>query len=157
KYLLVEIGTNAPGEIAHLARIVEPDIAVLTSIGRSHLEKLGSVEAVAKEKASLLKYLREGALAVVNADAPALRPMLRIAPAMITFGTSDDADLRLTDRGHDDDGWWLQVNDRVRFRLALPGRHNAMNALAAIAVARRLGVSDKNISDGLASAEAAPM
>jgi UDP-N-acetylmuramoyl-tripeptide--D-alanyl-D-alanine ligase len=164
KYVVVEIGTNAPGEVGQLAAIVEPDIAVITLVGRSHLQGLGSVEAVAREKASLLVHLREGGAAVVNADLPILRDKLRSVETRILFGESEDADLRLSNRGRDLDPsaggsgrWWFEVNGRTRFELGLPGRHNAINALAAVAVARRLGVPDEAISRGLGAVTGAPM
>lgn len=161
KYLIVEVGTNAPGEIAQLASVVEPDVAVITSIGRAHLEGLGSIEAVAKEKASLLRFLTEGGTAVVTADAPLLRPYLKSVPSSILVGEADDADLRLTARGADElpgeSDWWFEINARQRFPLALPGKHNALNAIAALAVGRRLGLDDEAICAGLAMVEPAPM
>ncbi len=160
KYLVVEIGTNAPGEIAHLARLVEPDIAVITSVGRSHLEGFGTVDAVAAEKATLLASLRPGGLAVVTADAPALRPFVAPRPSLVRFGEAPDADLRLTARGGhggDPDRWWFEVNERVRFDLALPGRHNAANAIAAVAIGRRFGLDDKAMSAILAGLAPPPM
>jgi len=165
KYVIVEVGTNAPGEIAHLSGIAQPDIAVIVSLGRSHLERLGSVEGIAAEKMSMLAHLTPGGLAIVNADAPLLRPPLKLAKSKVLFGEAIDADLRLTAFGHGDDGEgevgeassWFVMNGRQRFTLKLPGRHNAMNALAAIAVGRRLNLTDEQIATGLASAEPAPM
>jgi len=149
KYLIVEIGTNAPGEIAHLSEIAWPDIAVITMIGRSHLQGFGSVEAVAEEKAALLHSLRDGAVVIAHADSPLLRPYLRRLPKRVLFGASPDADLRLTNRGGAGERWWLEINGRQRFGLGLPGRHNAVNALAAIAVGRRFGLSDDEVARAL--------
>lgn len=160
KYLIVEVGSSAPGEIAHLARLVEPDIAVITCVGRSHLEGLGSVDAVAAEKASLLASLRPGGLAVVTADAPALAPFVGAGPSVVRFGVDPGADLRLTSRGPaggDDGRWWFEVNARTRFGLALPGLHNATNAIAAVAIGRRFGLDDAVMSEILAGVAAAPM
>lgn len=153
-YVVVEAGTSSPGEIAGLADIIKPDIAVLTSIGHAHIERLGSLEGVAAEKASLLRHMRGQAgsmgLAVITADCPALRPFVRLVENYVLFGTRDDADLRLTGRGRDDRGWWFEVNGRHRFHLPLPGEHNALNAMAAVAVARRMGVSDAQIATAMA-------
>jgi UDP-N-acetylmuramoyl-tripeptide--D-alanyl-D-alanine ligase len=157
RYLVVEVGTNHLGEITQLGAMIEPDIAVITSIGREHLEGLGSIDNVAMENAALLAHVRSGGVAIVNADAPSLRKHLKQTASIILFGEASDADLRLTQRGRDDSGWWFEMNERLRFRLALPGHHNAVNALAAVAVARRLGVSDEIISQGLANAEGPPM
>lgn len=156
KYLVVEIGMNAPGEIAQLAAIAEPDIAVITMIGRAHLEGLGSVEAIAREKASILNHIQPNGVAVVNADVPLLRPHVRLIKTKVLFGESDDADIRLTSRGLASTAehaagnlQWFEINHRQRFQLALPGKHNAMNALAAVAVGRRLGLDDDAITAGL--------
>jgi UDP-N-acetylmuramoyl-tripeptide--D-alanyl-D-alanine ligase len=162
KYLIVEVGTNALGEVNQLASIVEPDVAVITTIGREHLEGLGSLENIAQENAAVLAHLRDGGVAIANADASLLRPHLKATSTIILFGEAHDAELRLTGRGMSNDGgaqggWWFQVNGRTRYGLALPGRHNAVNALAAVAVAKLLNVGDEIISRGLASAKGAPM
>lgn len=159
KYLLVEIGMNAPGEIADLAAAVQPDIGVVTSAGLAHLGGLGSAEAIAHEKASLLRHLRPGGLSIANADNPLLREHLRGLDPLITFGRSPDADLRLTARRVIGPGGAqeIEVNERGHFVLPLAGCHNAINALAAIAVGRRMGLDDEAIAEGLAAAPRAVM
>ncbi len=162
QYLVCEVGTNAPGEIGRLATIIEPDVAVITCIGRAHLEGLGTVEGVAREKAALLMHLRAGGLAVAPADggsgahaaaACVLADVLRCVPQVVTFGRSDEADLRLTSFGHEARGASLhsafEVNGRSQFETPLLGEHNALNALAAIGVARRFGISDEAIAAAL--------
>ena len=156
-YLIVEIGANRPGEIDGLARIARPDVGVITSVGRGHLAGFGTLETVAREKASLLRHLGRGGLAVVTADAPLLRPHLHHAGPTVRFGRAEDADLRLTRHGSDEGGCWFEVGGSRRFRLGLPGRHNAVNALAAVAVARRLGVTDGRISEALGRCRPMPM
>ena len=158
RYLIVELGSSGPGEIARLAAIVEPDIAVITSVGRSHLERFGSVEAVAREKASLIAHQRTTGIGFVNADAPALPRRWPGGPTVVRFGEHEDADLRLTARGpRKDGGWWFEVNGRTRFDLALPGRHNAINALAAVGIGRRFGLSDEAMSAALGTVRPEPM
>jgi UDP-N-acetylmuramoyl-tripeptide--D-alanyl-D-alanine ligase len=163
RYVVVEIGTNALGEVPHLAKMVQPDIAVITMIGREHLEGLGSLENIAQENAAVLTHLQPKGLAIINADAPLLRRFVKVASSCVLFGEADDAEMRLTARGASDTGegvgggWWFEVNGRTRYQLSLPGKHNAINALAAVAVARKLGVQDQQISDGLADAKGAPM
>ncbi len=152
KHLVVEIGTNAPGEIADLSEMAAPDIAVITMVGREHLEGLGTVEDVAREEAAVLDALPNDGIAIINADCPLLRPHFKRCKTRILFGENDDANLRLTDRALDPeraDHWRFEVNGRVWFSLALPGRHNAMNALAALAVGRRMGLDDETIRAGL--------
>ena len=161
QYLICEVGTNAPGEIAVLGQIVEPDLAVITSIGREHLEGLGSIEGVVKEEAAILSYLRPGGVGVVTADAPGLAEYLKCVPNVVTFGKSEHADLRLTAVEHvaEADGGGIQftVNDRASYRAPLLGEHNALNSLAAIAVAKRLGIPDEAIAEALAAAKGPEM
>ncbi|GIK15490.1 MAG: UDP-N-acetylmuramoyl-tripeptide--D-alanyl-D-alanine ligase [Planctomycetota bacterium] len=80
-YLVVEIGTSAPGEIDALSRMAQPDVAVITSIGAAHLAGLGDVASVAAEKASILRHVRRGGLAAVNIDAAEILPHLPGIPA----------------------------------------------------------------------------
>jgi len=158
KYVVVEIGTNGPGEIRHLGTLAQPDIAVITLVGHSHLEGLGTIEDVAAEKASLLRTLPERGTAIVTADSPVLEPHLRGHRMVIRYGVHADAELRLTSRGWEGPaGGWVEINGRDRFHCPLPGPHNAVNTLAAIAVARRLGVSDADINAGLRAHQPSPM
>lgn len=164
QFLVCEVGTNAPGEIATLAEVIEPDIGVLTSIGREHLEGLGSIEGVAREEGSMLAYLRPGGLAVVTGDTPLLAEFLAPVPHLVTFGRSESADLRLSDFAHEastpggiPDGSRFGVNGRWTYRTRLLGEHNALNALAAVAVGRRLGVTDDEIARALSTAKGQPM
>lgn len=151
QYLVCEVGMNAPGEISPLARIIDPDIAVITSIGRAHIEAFGSVEGIAREKAVLLSYLRPNGLAIIPADEPLLDDYTRPIPNVILFGEDQSATLRLSsvERSGRANSIDITVNGRSRFTVPLLGRHNARNALAAIAVARRLGLSDEEIAQGL--------
>lgn len=159
RYVVVEVGTNAPGEIQALARIIEPDVAIITAIGRAHLERLGSIVDVAAEKAALLRYLREGGLAIVNGDTPYLAEHLKAVERVIRFGRSDACDLRLTATGPraDGPGQRFVINDRAGFDLPLVGQHNALNALAAVAVGRHMKLSDDQIAAGLLAAPAPAM
>jgi len=162
QYLICEVGTNHPGEIATLGSVVEPDIAVITSIGREHLEFFGDIAGVAREEASILPCIRAGGLAVVTADAPELMPLLKPAPSVIRFGLAPQAELRLTAFEYIWDAAgnpvaWFSCSDRLNLHMALPGRHNACNALAAVAVGRRLGLDDATIAGALATARGPEM
>ncbi len=150
EYLVLEIGASKQGEIDRLARIAGPDIGVITMIGRAHLAGFGSVESVAAEKATLLRHLQGPRLAVVNADAPGLRRYLDVAGRVVLFGEADDADLRLTNWSPRGRGGRVEVNQSTSYDLGLPGRHNAVNALAAVAVARYLGTDESLIGPALA-------
>lgn len=139
-YVVVEIGTNAPGEVDALTRMAEPDVAVVTGVAEAHLAGLGSLERIAAEKASILGGVAEGALGIVLADS---EPLTRAAAGYdvrtVRYGTVESAELRLTDYEPTAAGCRFEVNGELPVNLPLPGRHNALNALAAVAVAQRLG------------------
>ncbi|MGB2821942.1 MAG: UDP-N-acetylmuramoyl-tripeptide--D-alanyl-D-alanine ligase [Phycisphaerae bacterium] len=150
-YVVCELGTNAPGEISLLAGMARPDVAVITSVSPAHLEKLKSVERVAAEKASILGALAEDGLAVVCGDSELLARALRVYDRrIIRFGVSREAELRLT--GHEPLGrrQRFELNGCLWVDLPLAGRHNALNALAAIAVARRFGFERQEAAAALA-------
>lgn len=174
QYVVCEVGMNAPGEIAPLAEAIMPDVGVITSVGRAHIEAFGSVDGIAHEKASLLRFLAPGGAAVVPADAPLLRPHLKGLATVITFGAAADADLRITEARHAPltggggagggvsggegaTGLRFTLNDRSTFEVPILGLHNAGNAAAAVAVARRLGLSEDLIRQGLRAAKPADM
>jgi len=150
-YVVCEIGSSAPGEIARLAALVRPDVAVITSVSETHLEKLGSVERVAAEKASLLDCLVSDGLAVVWADSQELDKAVRhYNRRLIRFGQSDQADLRLTGYEQRGPGGRFELNGRLWVNLSVPGVHNALNAMAAIAVAQRFGWKQEEAAEALA-------
>jgi UDP-N-acetylmuramoyl-tripeptide--D-alanyl-D-alanine ligase len=164
QYLICEVGSNAPGEIAALGAIVRPDIAVITSIGREHLAGFGDLQGVAREEASILKYLRPGGLAVLTADAPTLRgaPGVSCVSRTVWFGAAEDAGLRASEVRHvvdADGGIGLRCAIASRAdgathtaQVGMIGVHNASNALAAWAVGSELGISPEAMLRGLAEA-----
>lgn len=160
-YCICEVGTNAPGELAVLGSAVEPDIAVITSLGREHLEGFGSLAGVAREEASVLASLRPGGLAVVNADAPELVAAARAAlppgARVRWFGTSAEADVRVTGVEPSASGVRFALVGGGAFGVPLLGAHNAWNAAGAVAVARELGLDDGLIAAGLARAKGPEM
>lgn len=170
--LVLEMGMSAFGEISLLSRIAKPDIAVITNIGESHLEHLGSRRGIAQAKLEIVEGLKPGGTLIYNGDEPLLREELATLALpedaeLITFGESESCDLRATDIATDAEratfvasgggaaGSPAQESEAqaARFEVPIPGRHNAVNALAAIAVARRLGVADADIARGLAEAK----
>lgn len=162
QFLICEVGTNAPGELRPLAEALAPDIGVITSIGREHLEGFGSLEGVVREEASLAAGLREGGVLIHTSDSPelreAVRPLLATQRASaLTFGTSTDADLRVSAVSTGATGTTFTLNSREELRVGLLGTHNALNAAAVVAVARRLGLPPEDIASGLAAASGAPM
>ena len=157
-YLVVEIGTNTPGEVADLTALAQPKMAVITSISEEHLEGLGDLSGVAAEECSVLAHVSEGGFAAINADWPRVReyiPDRRVTVA--TFGRSVEADLRITETRYD--APWLRfvLNGRFTYRLRVPGAHNASNAAGAIAIALRWGLEHEEIAERLESFVALPM
>ena len=145
---VLELGTNHRGEIRSLARLAKPDIAVITNIGPSHLEFLGDLEGVCREKRQLVSSLGRQGVAVLNGDDPFLAKIKSRTVVRYGFGKHNDIRGRIlaADRRKID----LIVNGRDRFRLFLVGSHNAHNALAAMAVARLLDLDTSAIRRGLA-------
>jgi len=137
RYAVIEMGMRGPGQIRELGRIAEPDIAVITNAGTAHIGLLGSREAIARAKCELLETLDPAGVAVLNADCGLL---LETAAAVwpgetITFGLQGgDVRGELVDRRR------LRVRGQD-FTLPLPGAHNALNFLAVLAVAQRLGIA----------------
>jgi UDP-N-acetylmuramoyl-tripeptide--D-alanyl-D-alanine ligase len=142
-FAVIEIGMNNPGEIAPLARLAAPDVSVITTVEKAHVGNLGSLCAIADEKASIMKGLRPGGVAVVPGDAGTLPRLERAAggATILRFGGREGADARLIEAHADAEGTEVAAEVggvRVAFRLAAPGRHMAMNAVAALAVAAAL-------------------
>lgn len=162
--LVVETGTNEPGEIDLLGAIVEPDAAVITSIGEEHLEGLGSVEGVLEEELSILRHLRPGGVAVV-AEEPSELPegAERIVGGMRmrVAGLGDGAEVR-PEGGRDGVEVLPGGATRWSFRgvtvdLPLPGLHNVRNALVALGVSAELGVPAEESARAIAAMPAPKM
>ncbi len=151
-YLVVEIGTNAPGEVRSLAALARPKLAVITCIGAEHLQRLDNLEGVAAEECSLLDELSAAGFAAINIDWPRIRDYLpRGNLTVVTFGRSPEADLRITATRYESPWLHFEINARFAYRLRAPGAHNALNAAAAIAIARRLGFEHEQIAARLES------
>jgi UDP-N-acetylmuramoyl-tripeptide--D-alanyl-D-alanine ligase len=136
--LVLEMGMRGAGQIAELAEIAEPDVAVIVSIGPVHLELLGSITAIAAAKAELIAALPAGGTAVLPAGEPLLEPHLRTDVTTVTFGPGGD--VRLSDSGQDRvtiDAQGEQITLEVPFTQA----HLRSNLLAAVAAARAVGVN----------------
>lgn len=153
RYVVVEIGTNAPGEVAALARMASPDIGVITSVGEAHLEGLGSLEGVVTEKLSLLEHLRPGGLAIVNVDRPELRRALRMPTQarLLTYGLDENAAYRVAPIKTDLNETAFLLAGRHRVSVRLPGIHHAGNATAAWLVGRAFDLSAARMCERLAT------
>lgn len=145
-FAVLEIGMSNPGEIAPLARMVRPDVALITTVAPAHLEAFGNIEGIAHEKAAILDGLVPGGIAVLPADL-AVTPILtakaaEVGAGVILFGRDAGAEYRLTDVTLARDTTVAKAEARgkpVLFKVCSAGRHFAMNALACLAVAEALG------------------
>jgi UDP-N-acetylmuramoyl-tripeptide--D-alanyl-D-alanine ligase len=156
EYGVLEMGMYALGEIAALAEIAQPRIGVITNVGPTHLERLGSLERIAQAKAELVEALPEDGLAVLNGDDERVLAMAAKArcPA-ITFGLAPNCDVRgeqVSPLGQDGIEFIVRCEGSVR-RLYAPllGRHSVYPCLAAVAVARSLDMGWADIEAGLAA------
>ena len=157
RYLVLEIGTNHPGEISALGAIARPDIAVITNIGAEHLEGFGDLAGVLKEEASIVESLGPAGVLVINGDDRQLTEAVANYPGRrITFGFNSGNDLQATHIRCSATGTRFRLNDTELF-VPMLGRHAASNALAAVAVARVMGLDDPAIAEALAVAQGPEM
>lgn len=162
--VVVEVGTNEPGEIDILGRIVEPDAAVITSIGEEHLEGLGSVEGVLEEELAILRHVRSGGVAVVAEEPeelPARAREVLQGSTLRVAGLGEGADVR-PEGGEGGIEVLPGGATRWTFRgatidLPLPGMHNVRNALVALGVSTELGVSAEESAKAIAAMPAPKM
>lgn len=144
-YGVVEMGMRGPGEIALLAQIAQPDVAVITNVGTAHIGRLGSEQAIADAKCELLAEMPSGGIAILNHDNTRLLSTAEHVwtGKRITYGLEGgDVQGRLVDTET------LEV-EGVRLPLPLPGRHNALNYLAAIAVMQAFELDWTQLAQGL--------
>ena len=135
--LVLEMGTNEPGEIAALTAVAEPDIAAVTTVSAAHLEKLGSLEGVFQEKLALVAGLNGRGAVVVGDQPPALPERAReLHPNVRVAGWSDaaDANLRPQNPHPDSHGRYFFDWRNQRVHLQVPGRHAVYDALIALAI-----------------------
>lgn len=152
---IVEMGMRGLGQIAELAVIARPTIGIITNVGETHMELLGSLDNIAKAKAELAQALPSDGWLILNADNPYVYAMRKqTAAQVVTFGLSAEADVVATDIVTQDGrvAFTCCWQDRsIHIELPVPGRHNVYNALAAIAAGGVIGLSAEEICSGLAS------
>ena len=154
RYAVIEMGANHAGEIHDLSMMTRPDVALLNNAGRAHLEGFGTEEGVARAKAEILYGLKKDGVFVCHGDSKWLPLWKKLAAShrMVTFGEASHCDVRVLDAKTRT--VWDEQGFRQRFRietrghevdveLPLAGRHNIMNAAAAIAVALESGVPEE--------------
>ena len=155
--LVVEMGMRGLGQISRLCEIAVPTLGLLTNIGSSHLELLGSVDAVADAKGELVRALPATGAAFLNGDDAYSDSIAATSAApVILYGLSERCTVRAENVELDAESRpsfdLVSPSGRIRVDLPLPGRHNVYNALAAAAVGFRVGIAAESIAAGLSSA-----
>ena len=152
---MLEIGSNAPGEVAALSALAAPTVGIVTTVAAVHTEFLGSLDGVREEKAGLVRALTADGVAVLNADDPRVAGMARDTRArVVTYGRGGTAAVRAVGEPVDDERglrFTLETAGvRQEVTLGLAGRHNVTNALAAAAAGVALGIPLADVARGLA-------
>jgi UDP-N-acetylmuramoyl-tripeptide--D-alanyl-D-alanine ligase len=156
KYAVIEMGARHSGDIAHLASIAQPDIAVVLRVGMAHVGEFGSIEAIAKTKSELISSLSESGIAILGQYDPDTKAMKSLHTGRtISFGADHSADIRATEiemregRPHFD---LVTPAGRAAVGLRIVGEHQISNALACAAVGTALGLSIDSIATALSTA-----
>ncbi|AWB46978.1 UDP-N-acetylmuramoyl-tripeptide--D-alanyl-D-alanine ligase [Paenibacillus sp. CAA11] len=158
-FVVLEMGMSARGEIRLLSELAHPETAIITNIGESHLEQLGSREEIARAKTEIAAGMPAGGLLLYNGDEP-LIPAVLDEPSTVkpeglngsTFGLGEGCSIHPTGMMFHTEGTIFTDNtstDSQPFKLPLLGKHNVLNALGAIACARHYGISEENLRLGL--------
>lgn len=149
-----EMGMSAMGEIDYLSRIIQPDIGVITNIGISHIEKLGSRQNILRAKLEIINGMKEHGVLILNGDDELLSGLEGLLPMPVIFyGINENCNVQgYSIESMGEKGVRFSVNIRNRdvdIFLPVPGIHNVSDALAAIACAVELGITEENIQKGL--------
>ncbi len=157
EFAIYEMGAGKPGDIAYLASIAPPQVALVNNIAPAHMERMGSLLGIAETKGAIYEALPDDGVAVINAD-DAFAPMFGQIVGnrrCFRFGIENDADVRASRIRHEAGASRFQLHTpagSAEIPLPLPGRHNVMNALAAASLALAAGADFKSVVDGLQNA-----
>lgn len=162
-YGIFEMGMNHAGEMTDLTRQVQPDIAIITTIEPAHIENFPSVEAIAAAKAEIFTGMPKDGTAILNIDNPHFQQLKQAAEKegiqnILTFGEDEDADIRLLDCTLHADGSKITAQidgQKIKYRLAIPGKHIVLNSLAALAAVKASGADVDKAVETLKNAEPA--
>ncbi|MCL5037653.1 MAG: UDP-N-acetylmuramoyl-tripeptide--D-alanyl-D-alanine ligase [Chloroflexi bacterium] len=160
--VVAELAMRGKGEIYELARILQPQVGVITTIAETHIELLGSIEAIAESKAELLECLPPDGCAILPADSPYFQLLVRHSKApVISFGYKNQAHVSLLEAEPLGLGGWKAkfklFAQKITLRVPFPGMHNLFNMLAAIAAARFVGIDPDDIQEGILNIQLSPM
>jgi len=152
-YVVLEMGTNHPGEIDELARAARPDLGVITAVDEVHLEGLGDLAGVREAKAELIRHVAAPGRLVLNGDCVLCASLAGRCPGWVrTFGMRPGCTVQPRRVGRSGAGWSFEALGQS-FSLPMGGRYNVVNAAAAICTALELGVPMQAAAEALAAAE----
>jgi UDP-N-acetylmuramoyl-tripeptide--D-alanyl-D-alanine ligase len=149
-----EIGMNHPGEVAALAKLAAPDVAIVTNVGIAHIEFMGSREAIAEEKGALAEAIGENGAVILNADDPFSETIAKRTRARIILAGIENGSVRASEVSQSATGSEFTILEgahRCRAQLPVPGMHMVQNAMLAVAAGRAFGLSLEECAAGLAS------
>jgi UDP-N-acetylmuramoyl-tripeptide--D-alanyl-D-alanine ligase len=149
-----EIGMNHPGEVAALAKLAAPDVAIVTNVGIAHIEFMGSREAIAEEKGALAEAIGESGSVILNADDPFSETIAKRTRAKIILAGIENGSVRAGEVSQSATGSEFTILEgahRCRAQLPVPGMHMVQNAMLAVAAGRAFGLSLEECALGLAS------
>ena len=149
-----EIVMNHPGEIASLAKLAAPDVAIITNIGIAHIEFMGSQEAIAQEKGALAEAVAATGTLILNADDAFSEEIAKRTGAKVLLAGIENGAVRATDISQHSTGSEFTILEgahRCRAQLPVPGIHMVQNAMLAVAAGRVFGLSIEECAVGLAS------
>ena len=150
RFLVLEMGARGIGHIKYLTEVAPPRIGLVLNIGAAHLGEFGSVEGTARAKGELVEALPADGVAILNADDPLVAAMAsRTAARVVTFGETAGADVRATEVTVDRRGRPAYEMNGLAVQLAVSGRHQVSNTLAAAAVALQLGLAPEQVAVAL--------
>ncbi|GAE38668.1 UDP-N-acetylmuramoyl-tripeptide--D-alanyl-D-alanine ligase [Bacillus mycoides NBRC 101238 = DSM 11821] len=151
EFLILEMGMSEKGQIRNLSQIAQPDVAIITMIGQSHLETLGSREEISKAKLEIIDGLKEEGLLLYNGDETLLsRKNNVLVLECKSFGEKDTNDLFPTNVQLDEYGVHFKLNDsKIQYDVPLHGKHNILNTIVGIAVGQFYNVPTEKIQDAL--------
>ncbi|MFZ7806737.1 UDP-N-acetylmuramoyl-tripeptide--D-alanyl-D-alanine ligase [Bacillus thuringiensis] len=149
--LILEMGMSETGQIRNLAQIAQPDVAIITMIGQSHLETLGSREEIAKAKFEIVDGLNDGGLFLYNGDEPLLSQNINmLGIESKSFGGKYTNDLFPTNVQLDEYGVHFKLNhSKIQYDVPLHGKHNIFNTIVGIAVGQFYKVPIEKIQEAL--------
>lgn len=156
EYLIAEVGTSSPGEIEARTKLLKPDVVMIVSIGQAHLEELGGIEGVANEKASIVRAMPKGGVAIIPAMIEPLNKTLNRTKHTAIHRLDASSQISIEQESTNPSSTTFKFDGEL-FAAPMLGKHNASNAAMAVMVGRVLGFDDDVIRQGLAGTQSPAM